>query len=329
MSDDRDREARYQYQRFQQDPSSVSPTWRAHFEQLLANYNSPSTQPKAKMNKPSPKLIVGTIVGLTAAAAVVFGVTWAAFMHTETVEPGHHGVIVDKPYFWGNEGVRKDPLTEGRLLMWRTSDMRPVRMTPQSIPVKVDDYSSSDNILLDFESTIQFRVTDSVRLVNEFGEGWFDNNIKQQYLAIVRDAIKKRTMTAMMSDTKTAADVDLEVTTALTALIKEAKLPILLLGVSMGRAKPNEAVLLQMNETAAQQQRQKTLVAATAAEVDRKKEQVAKAEADNAYRNAMGLSPDMFIQLEQIKRYAAACEKAGNVCVIGSSSNPVMVNAHK
>lgn len=328
MSDDWE-EARYQYQRFQQDPNSVSPTWRAHFEQLLANYNSPSPQPKAKMNKPSPKMIAGTLAGLTAASAVVFGICWFAFMHTETVEPGHHGVIVDKPYFWGHEGVRKDPLVEGRILLWRTSEMKSVRMTPQSIPVKVDDYSSSDNILLDFESTIQFRVINAASLVNDFGDGWFDNNIKQQYLAIVRDAIKKRTMTAMMSDTKTAKDIDDEVTTGLQALIKEAKLPIVLLGVSMGRAKPNEAVLLQMNETAAQQQRQKTLVAATLAEIDRKKEQVAKAEADNAYRNAMGLSPDMFIQLEQIKRYAAACEKAGNVCVIGSSSNPVMVNGGK
>lgn len=279
------------------------------------------------MNKPSPKVIAGTVAGLAAASLVVFGICWFAFMHTQTVEPGHHGVIVDKPYFWGNEGVRKEPLIEGRKLLWRTSSMQSVRMTPQSIPVKVDDYSSSDNILLDFESTIQFRVTDSVRLVNEFGEGWFDNNVKQQYLAIVRDAVKKRTMTAMMSDTKAANDVDAEITTALTALIKEAKLPIVLIGVSMGRAKPNEAVLLQMNETAAQQQRQKTLVAATAAEIDRKKEQIAKAEADNAYRNAMGLSPEMFIQLEQIKRYAEACAKTGNVCVIGSSSNPVMVNA--
>lgn len=281
------------------------------------------------MNKLSPKVLITAIVGLITASAIAFGIVWAAFMHTETVEPGHHGVIVDKPYFWGHEGVRKEPLVEGRILLWRTSSMRSVLMTPQSIPVKVDDYSSSDNILLDFESTIQFRVMNASSLVNEFGESWFNNNIKQQYLAIVRDAIKGRTMTAMMSDTKTAKDIDDEVTVALTALIKEAKLPIVLLGVSMGRAKPNEVVLLQMNETAAQQQRKKTLVEAEAAEIQRAKEQTAKAAADNAYRNAIGLSPEQFIQLEQIKRYAAACEKAGNVCVIGSSPNPVMVNARK
>lgn len=249
-------------------------------------------------------------------------------MHTESVEPGHQGVIVDKPYFFDifGHGVRKEPLVDGRVLLWRTSSMYTVRMTPQSFPVKVDDYSSADNILLDFESTIQFRITNSVRLISEFGEGWFDNNIKQQYLAIVREAIKKRTMTAMMSDVKAANDVDDEVTAALKALVKTANLPIEVLGVSMGRAKPNEAVLLQMNETAAQQQRQKTLIAATAAEVDRKKEQVAKADADNAYRNAMGLSPDMFIQLESIKRWTEACMKAAT-CVV--NPNGQVLNIHK
>lgn len=280
------------------------------------------------MNKPNTKLLVGAAAAITVAGAVVFGATWMLFMHTESVEPGHQGVIVDKPYFFDifGHGVRKEPLVDGRVLLWRTSSMYTVRMTPQSFPVKVDDYSSADNILLDFESTIQFRITNSVRLISEFGEGWFDNNIKQQYLAIVREAIKKRTMTAMMSDVKAANDVDDEVTAALKALVKTANLPIEVLGVSMGRAKPNEAVLLQMNETAAQQQRQKTLIAATAAEVDRKKEQVAKADADNAYRNAMGLSPDMFIQLESIKRWTEACMKAAT-CVV--NPNGQVLNIHK
>lgn len=329
-------EGRYQYGRFRQDPDSVPLTWRQHFESLIANYNGVDAfgdlkqQPrKSYMNRPSPSMVIGSLLGIGAVSAAIFAICWFAFMHTETVEPGHHGVIVDKPYFWGNEGVRKDPLTEGRVLLWRTSSLTPIRMTPQSITVKVDDYGSADNILLDFESTIQLRVTNSVRLVNEFGEGWFDNNIKQQYLAIVREAIKKKTMTDMMSSVTAAKEIDEEVTTALQALIKASGLPVEILGVSMGRAKPNDVVLAQMNETAAQQQRKKTLIEATAAEAERKKEQVAKAEADNAYRNAMDLSPQMFIQLEQIKRFAEACAAQGNVCVVnaaGGGANPVMVN---
>ncbi|ENZ96088.1 hypothetical protein O1K_05557 [Xanthomonas fragariae LMG 25863] len=47
-------------------------------------------------------------------------------------------------------------------------------------------------------------------------------------------------------------------------------------------------MLQQINLTAVQQQRVKTLVEATTAERQREQEQVAKTDADNAYRNRMG-----------------------------------------
>ena len=101
----------------------------------------------------------------------------------------------------------------------------------------------------------------------------------------------------------------------LKAKIADEKLPVVILNVSLGRAKPNPNVLAQMNETAQQEQRKKSLFAATDAEKQRELEQTAKARADNAYRNAMSLSPEQFIQLEAIKRYSEACAKS--TCVIG------------
>ena len=268
------------------------------------------------------------VASLVAALVVILGffLTWLIAMHTESVEPGHHAVIVDKPYMWGHEGVRREPLKEGRILLWRTSTTQSVLMTPQSIQVKFDDFSSADNILLDFESTIQYQVVDAVDLVEHFGDKWFENNVGRQYAAIAREALKKKTMTQMMSDVVAAQDVDNEVTGALQQLVKESKLPVRIIGVSLGRAKPNENVLAQMNETAAQQQRQKTLVAAAIAEGNRETEQIAKAKADNAYRNAMGLSPDMFIQLERIKRFADACRESKGTCIVdGTGHANVMV----
>jgi regulator of protease activity HflC (stomatin/prohibitin superfamily) len=270
------------------------------------------------------KLNIGLIVGGVVAFLTVLGffLTWLLFMHTEVAEPGQELVIVDKPYFFGHEGVRAETVKEGRVLLFRTSTVVPVRMTPSAVVVRFDDLSSADNILLDFESTIQFQFTNSVSLVKNFGaEGWFENNIERQFMAIVRDAVKKKTMTQMMSDVEAASAVDKEVTDALQKLVVDAKLPLRILGVSLGRAQPNENVLAQMNETAAQQQRKKTLIEAEAAEIQRKKEQIAKADADNAYRNSIGLSPEQFIQLEQIKRYSETCAKS--TCIIGSV--PVVV----
>lgn len=256
----------------------------------------------------------------------ILTVMWAFFMHTEVVEPGFELVVVDKPYFFGHEGVRPETIKEGRKLLFKTSTTIEVPVTPQSLTVAFNDFSSRDSILLDFESTIQYRIIHPIQLVTKFGTAWFENNLKSQYTSIVREAIKLQTMGDMMSSPTAAVSVDEEITTKLVALVKNSGMPIEITGVSLGRAKPNETVLTQMNETAAEQQRKLTLIAATEAEGERKKEQVAKADADNAYRNAMGLSPSMFIQLEQIKRYAEACTKAGNVCVIGAGNTPVLVN---
>lgn len=258
------------------------------------------------------------IVGLIAIGAFI---TWAFFMETITVEPGQERVIVDKPYFFGNEGVRQEPLRDGRMLVFKTTGSYPVTMTPQSVHVAFDDLSSADNILLDFESTIQYQFTDSVDLIKNFGEGWFRNNVERQYMSIVRDVVKTKTMSEMMSNPQAASEVDKLITDELKKLVLENKIPLKIIGVSLGRAKPNANVLAQMNDTAAQQQRQKTLVAATAAEADREKEQIAKAKADNAYRNAMNLTPEMFIELEKIKRYAEACAKPGNTCIIDAANS--------
>lgn len=268
-----------------------------------------------------PNLLIATAV-LAAIGLVGSFLVWFFFLHTEAVDPGHQGVIIDKPYFWGHEGVRKDEiLKEGRITLWRSSKVKPVRMMPQSVSVAIDDFSSEDNILLDFETAIQYRFTDPIRLVTDFGDDWFSANIRQQYLAIVREAVKKRTMANMMSNPKTAQDIDDEVTKALVAHVKSLNLPLVIMNVSLGRAKPNAKVLEQMNETAAQQQLEKTMVAAEAAQIKRKKEQIARADADNAYRNAINLSPEQFVTLQVTKMWSEACLKA-STCVI----NP---NAHK
>ena len=260
---------------------------------------------------------LGIFAGIAAGLAIVIGIfVWAFFMHTEVVEPGHQLVINDKPYFAGHDGVRPEPITEGRILLFNTSSAEVVRMTPQSTTIVIDDFSSKNNILLDFGTTVQWRVANSVTLVKNFGvKDWFNNNLHNQYLAIVRDAVKKRTMEEMMSDPTAAAEVDNEVTAGVRKLVADEKLPVVILNVSLGRAKPNPNVLAQMNETAQQEQRKKSLFAATDAEKQRELEQTAKARADNAYRNAMSLSPEQFIQLEAIKRYSEACAKS--TCVIG------------
>lgn len=253
---------------------------------------------------------------------VILGLIWAFFMYTVTVEPGHEVVLTDKPYFFGHEGLRSEPLKEGRKLLFKTTTAQVVRMTPQVVPVPFDDLTTSDRFLLDFDAVIRYRFTDSVGLVRDFGaDRWYVNNIDHQFRAIVREAVKKRALPDMMASVTTAQEVDDEVTRELKQFVADTKLQINILGVSLGRAKPNSEVLSQMNKTAAERQRKLTLIEAEQAEIQREREQTARARADNAYRNSIGLSPEQFVQLEGIKRYSEACAKS--TCIIGQV--PVVV----
>jgi regulator of protease activity HflC (stomatin/prohibitin superfamily) len=257
----------------------------------------------------------------------LFVLIWLFFaFYTVTVEPGHHGVIVDKPYFVGNDGVRKQPIIEGRKFLFKTSDVILVRMQPQSTTIKINDFVSADNIPLDFESTINWRVTNAPDLVSGFGGDWMATSVKQQYLSIVRDAIKKRSMSLVMSDPQANVDMDAEITKALRAYISEQKIPVQVINVMLGKAAPPNEVQNQINETGAQEQRKRALVAATQAEVERAKEQTEKARADNAYRNAMELNPNQFVELERIKRYSDACAKSSH-CIVTSGQATIQVPA--
>ncbi len=238
--------------------------------------------------------------------------------------PGQKAVLIDKPWLFGHNGVRLDDVRDtGRTYAWISTRAAYVDVTPQTVPVSFDDYSSSDNILLDFATQIQYRITDPARLLAGFGPDWFKNNLASQYAAIVRDQVKRYDMTRMMSDPDSARKIDDAVTDSVRALVREQKLPIEIMNITLGRARPNPDVLQQMNLTAAQQQRVKTLVEATTAERQREQEQIAKADADNAYRQRMGLSPEQYLASQIAQVNADACAKAQACYMVPSGTSVV------
>ncbi|ATS92309.1 SPFH domain-containing protein [Stenotrophomonas phage vB_SmaS_DLP_5] len=240
-------------------------------------------------------------------------------------DPGQEAVLIDKPILFGDGGVRLDDVRPaGLTYTWWTTEKEYIDVTPQTVQVQFDDFSSSDNILLDFQTQIQYRITGSGVLLAKFGKDWFKNNVASQYAAIVRDQVKRYDMTKMMSDPNTASQIDTEVTKQVRELLAEQKIPVEIMNVTLGKAKPNPNVLEQMNQTAAQQQRVKTLVEATNAENQREQEQLAKAKADNAYRQAMSLSPEMYLAREIAELNAEACKAAKGGCYMVPSGTSVL-----
>jgi exonuclease VII large subunit len=142
---------------------------------------------------------------------------------------------------------------------------------------------------------------------------------------MVRQAVRKRGMNETAIDTSAIDAIDHEIKEALIAFFLEKKLPIKLVTMTVGKANPPDAIKSQRIETAAQQQRIQTEMQTKLAEDQRKMAEQSRAAADNAYREAMHLSPEQFIQLENIKMLKEVGHK-GATFIIGNATPVYNVN---
>ena len=268
-----------------------------------------------------------TFVVLTAAIAGLTGCTVAA------PNAGHEAVWMEKPLLFGHGGVDQTPVTAGREYGAITSDAIDVDMLPQRVDMEFDDMMTSSGVPVSFHVVATFKVTDPVRLVSGFGAdrdntgnwGFWTRNLDQPMQNAVRDAVKKRDMQEM-AISQTAADaVGQEVNAAGVRIVQQLGLPIAFTAINVGRVNPPDAIKNQRIETAAQEQRAITEQQTKLAEDQRKAAEQSRAAADNAYREAMQLSPDQFLQLERIKMQRDVCAH-GTTCTffIGGGVSPVM-----
>jgi uncharacterized protein YaiL (DUF2058 family) len=109
----------------------------------------------------------------------------------------------------------------------------------------------------------------------------------------------------------------------LCSFIKDKKLPIQLVTMTVGKANPPDAIKTQRIETATQEQRIQTEKQKKLAEDQRLQAEQSRANADNAYRESMHLSPEQFIELERIKMQQEACAHGGCTFIQGHAT-PVL-----
>lgn len=230
---------------------------------------------------------------------------------TASPDAGHEIVLVEKPLIFGHGGVDAEPIKAGLSLIALSTDTVDVNMQPQQFQVHFDDLMSADGVPLDFDAVIRLQVTDSVRLVRDFGLGWYGSNVQKELSNRVRQAVRKHGMNETAISTVAIEAIDNEVSESMQKYIEVAKLPVRLIQVTVGKANPPDSIKTQRVETAAQQQRILTEQQRKLAEDSRKNAELSRAEADNAYRNAMQLTPDNFLRLETIKMQHDVCGKGG------------------
>lgn len=236
-------------------------------------------------------------------------------------DAGHESVLIEKPLFFGHGGVAQTPVRTGRQFVAFTTQDVDVNMQPETYHLNIDDMMSADGVPLDFNSTIRLQVTDSVKLVTNFGPKWYENNVQQPFFQAIRNAVKKHGMNETAISTAASDQIDNEVTTEIASYLTEKGLPVRLIDVTVGKANPPDSVKHQRIETATQEQRINTEKQRKLAEDIRKSAETSRAEADNAYRTSMQLNPEQFLQLESIKAMRDVCG-TGHCSIVTTGALP-------
>jgi regulator of protease activity HflC (stomatin/prohibitin superfamily) len=222
-------------------------------------------------------------------------------------DAGHEIVLVEKPWFFGHGGIDQTPVATGRTYAALSTEGVDVNVQPMRFEQDLPDTMTADGVPIGFHAIVTLQVTDPVALVKNFGGNWYQNNLEQNFGQFVRQAVRKRGMNETAIDTTALDGIDTEIRENLTKFIQEKQLPLKLVTMTVGKANPPDAIKNQRIETAAQEQRIQTEIQIKNAETQRKAAEEARAAADNAYRQAIGLSPEQYVQLKKIEMERDVC----------------------
>jgi regulator of protease activity HflC (stomatin/prohibitin superfamily) len=220
-----------------------------------------------------------------------------------TVDAGHEGVLVEKPFFLGHGGVDPVPMTTGRQFVAITTEVVDVDIRPIQYSEHFD-IISSENAPVSFDAFFIANVMAgrSPDLVSRFGPHWYVNNVKEAFRTIVREEVQKYPLfeltTKPATRTKLQDAIDQEVR---SKIIEKNKMPVVLNRVVVGSILPPKGVLEQTAETIKQEQRRITMIEFQKAEEAREKAEKQRGIADRAYREHLGLSAPEFVDLRRIE----------------------------
>jgi len=229
--------------------------------------------------------------------------------HAVAIDPGEEAVLTDRPYLIGHGGVRPEPVGTGLVWVWWTTNATLVDIKPVQYNEDFSDMMSKDNVPVHFNVYIKTKVKNTPMLVEKFGPEWYAMNVKEPFRTVVRNLCKKYDMNQLVSSTEANMAMAEEAKKEIVVIINASGIPVEVLTVTVGRIIPTQEVMTAITATATQQQLQNTERQRALAQEIRKNAETKRAEADNAYRQAMGLSPDLFVKLEGIKAFTSAVEE--------------------
>ncbi len=235
---------------------------------------------------------------------------------TIDVQEGTKGVLVKRPYIFGSDGV--ETLEPGRHVIAWSSTVVPVDVKPDRKTEKFDDLNTKDNVPVDFDIsfTLQNNPSEVGKLYSNFGLDYYVKTLEQELRNITRDKCKTYDMTPLTNDAKISLEINNYVKEEGNKIIKSLGIPVTLIAANMGLVNPPKAVIDERSNTAAAKQREQTINQETINQGKRLNSETARAKADRAYQDALGLSTNEYIQLQSLKVKEIGYNKASSVTII-------------
>jgi hypothetical protein len=97
-------------------------------------------------------------------------------------DAGHEVVLVEKPIFFGHGGINSEPVRAGRTFVAATTDGIDVNMQPVAYQQDLPDTMTGDGVPVSFHAIMNIQVTDSVKLISQFGQNWYANNLDAPFM---------------------------------------------------------------------------------------------------------------------------------------------------
>jgi ribosomal protein S7 len=244
---------------------------------------------------------------------------------------GEEAVLVYQPKYFGSGSCGPDIVKTGQMWLAPTTTGVIVSMFPRQQHFNFDDLFTSNGVPLDFQAAIQYQIVDSLKLVCQFGAddgpegmGFFHRVLSNPFRTIVRSAVKNYTLNEMAITASAADAADKLITEQFAKVVLETGVPIKVLGVTLGRANPPDAIKTQRIATAEQEQRVNTEHQRKLAEDMRRAAEESRAIADRAYNDKMGMNTEQWLATKQMDAFREVC--GGGKCTIVTEGVKGIIN---
>lgn len=223
---------------------------------------------------------------------------------SKVVELGFEGVVVDRPYTFGHEGVRPEPQKEGsREWYFLSTKVFPIEIRPVRHDEDLRDIFAKDNVPVSLDAGVSIKAISGKTpdLYQKAGLNFYERKIQLKFLNLLRNFARSETSSDLTSNEQTTENGQVDIKEKLQAYVDSIELPVIIEQVFIGKATPPEAVLTEIANTASQTQRIKTEGQRQEAEKARKNAEEAKAEADKAYMSKFGMSIPEYLTLRGLE----------------------------